>query len=501
MNSLKYFDWFTLVIYLILVFAGWLTINAATYNFDESSIVDLLFDFNRPAGRQIVWFGLAIFLIIFILAVDQRYITSYAPIIYGAIMILLFATIFLGATINGSHSWIKLGSVSIQPAEFGKFSTSLMLAYLFNGYSFKFSEPKNFLKACVVILLPVILILFQNETGSALVYFSLILLFYRQGMTGTVLWAGFCLILIFVLGIKYSVEPLPEGVILGKDDALPPSQYGQELVLTIIPFLIAAMFAFYAKNLSAAGIICAVALAGYGSVGLLLHYIELPFHFEYRWVGWIICGFTIGYSIFHFLITKLRPYLYIGGLAILFVGFLYSADFAFGKLQKHQRGRIEVLFGMKEDPRGLGYNVNQAKIAIGSGGIAGKGYLEGTQTKLSYVPEQETDFIFCTVGEEEGFAGCVAVLLTYSLLILRLISLAERQRTIFAQVYGYCVASIFAFHVVINVGMVIGLVPVIGIPLPFFSYGGSGLWSFTILLFIFLKLDMNRIPVYESRSI
>ncbi len=500
MNSLKYFDWFTLVLYLILVLAGWLTINAATYNFDETSVFDLLFDFNRSAGRQIVWFSLAIFLIIFILAIDLHYITSYPPIIYAAVMVLLFATIFIGSEINGSHSWIKLGSVSIQPAEFGKFSTSLMLAYLFNGYTFKFSETKDFLKACAVILLPVILILLQNETGSALVYFSLILLFYRQGMSGMVLWAGFCFILIFVLGIKYSVEPLPPGVILGKDESLPPSLFGQNLVLTLIPFMVAAMLAFSARNLSAAGFISLVALVGYGITGLILHYIELPFHFEYRWVGWLICTFTIGYCLFNFLISKTKSYLIIGICSFLFVGFLYSADFAFSKLQPHQRGRIEVLLGMKEDLRGLGYNVNQAKIAIGSGGLTGKGYLEGTQTKLSYVPEQETDFIFCTVGEEEGFVGSVGVLLAYSLLILRLLSLAERQRTIFARVYGYCVASIFAFHVAINVGMVIGLVPVIGIPLPFFSYGGSGLWSFTILLFIFLKLDMHRIPVYESRS-
>ena len=492
MSFFRNFDWFTVIIYLILVLAGWTTINAASYNFDGASI----FDFARPSGKQIVWFGLAMFLIIAIMCFDVKTYMTWAPVIYISVMILLFVTIFIGTNINGSHSWIKIGSASIQPAEFGKFSTALMLAWLFNGYNFKFTQPANFLKACGIILLPVLLIILQNETGSALVYFSLILLFYRQGMSGIVLWAGFCLILIFVLGIKYSVEPVPEGVILDSGDLLQPSLYGQNLVLTIIPFLVAGMLVFFAKNTSAAGLVVLVAIVGYGVTALIKHFVELPFTFEYRWVGWAICGFTIGYCIWLYLLHKLREYFVVGIASLLFVVFLYSVDFAFHKLQDHQRGRIEVLLGMKEDLRGAGYNVNQAKIAIGSGGVFGKGYLEGTQTKLAYVPEQETDFIFCTVGEEQGFVGCVFVLALYAMLVCRLIYLSERQRTIFAQVYGYCVASIFAFHVIINVGMVIGLVPVIGIPLPFFSYGGSGLWSFTILLFIFLKLDLNRIEKY-----
>lgn len=492
MGFLRHFDWLTFVVYLILILAGWVTINAASYNFDGASI----FDFSRPSGKQIVWFGLALFLIIAILCLDSRIFQTYAPVIYVGVMILLFATIFIGTNINGSHSWIKIGTFSIQPAEFGKFSTALMLAYLFNGYNFKFTETANFLKACGVILLPVLLIILQNETGSALVYFSLVLLFYRQGMSGIVLWAGFCFILIFVLGIKYSVEPLPEGVVLGPDESAPASLFGQSLVLTIIPFLVAGMLAFFAKDYSAAGIVTLVALVGYGAFGLLNHYVLWQYGFQYRWVGWIVCGFTVCYCFWLYLLDKAKSFLVVGVFSLLFVGFLYTCDFAFGKLQPHQRGRIEVLLGMKEDLKGAGYNVNQAKIAIGSGGLTGKGYLEGTQTKLAYVPEQETDFIFCTVGEEEGFLGCCTVLLLYAILITRLIHLAERQRTMFAQVYGYCVACIFAFHVIINVGMVIGLVPVIGIPLPFFSYGGSGLWSFTILLFIFLKMDASRIQEY-----
>ena len=275
MGFLRHFDWLTFVVYLILVLAGWVTINAASYNFDGASI----FDFARPSGKQIVWFGLALFLIIAILCLDSRVFQTYAPVIYVAVMILLLATIFIGTNINGSHSWIKIGSFSIQPAEFGKFSTSLMLAYLFNGYNFKFTETSNFLKACGVILLPVLLIILQNETGSALVYFSLVLLFYRQGMSGIVLWAGFCFILIFVLGIKYSVEPIPEGVVLGSDESAPASLFGQSLVLTIIPFLVAGMLAFFAKNYTAAGIVTLVALVGYGVFGLLNHYILWQYHF------------------------------------------------------------------------------------------------------------------------------------------------------------------------------------------------------------------------------
>ena len=492
MSFLKHFDWLTAIIYIILVLVGWLTINAASYNFDGASI----FDFARPSGKQIVWFGLAIFLIIAIMCFDVKTYMTWAPVIYVSVMILLFVTIFIGTNINGSHSWIKIGSASIQPAEFGKFSTSLMLAWLFNGYNFKFTQPANFLKACGIILLPVLLIILQNETGSALVYFSLILLFYRMGMSGIVISSGFCFILIFVLGIKYSIEEVPEEMIEEVGALIQPSLYGQNLVLTIIPYLIAGMLAFYANNFSAAGLVFLVATVSYSFFGFILHYFELPFHFEYRWIGLSVCIFTIGYCLWLYLLHKVRRYLTVGVFSLLFVAFLYSVDFAFNKLQDHQRGRIEVLLGMKEDLRGAGYNVNQAKIAIGSGGLFGKGYLSGTQTKLSYVPEQETDFIFCTVGEEQGFFGCLFVLSLYAILICRLLYLAERQRTVFAQVYGYCVACIFAFHVMINVGMVIGLVPVIGIPLPFFSYGGSGLWSFTILLFIFLKLDLNRIEKY-----
>lgn len=493
----KNLDWWTILFYFLLVMVGWASINAATYTFDNRPLFELLFDFDRQSGRQFVWFGLALFLIIGILSIDSKTYAIYAPIIYIGVMILLFVTIFIGTNINGSHSWIKIGSASIQPAEFGKFSTALMLSWMFARYEFKFTEIKNFLQCCLVILIPIILIILQRETGSALVYFSLILLFYRQGMSGVFLWGVFCAILIFVLAVKYSVEPLPDGVVLAEGEKAPASLFGQSLVLVIIPFLIAAMLAFYANQYLSAIIVAGSCIVIYGVMGLINHYIVWPFHFEFRWVGWFVCGATILYVLWLYLLNQIKRCGLIAIFSVLFVGFLYCVDYAFNNiLEDHQRGRIEVLLGMKEDLLKAGYNVNQAKIAIGSGGWVGKGYLQGTQTKLAYVPEQETDFIFCTIGEELGFVGSVLLLTLYALLIIRIISLAERQTTKFAEVYAYCVASIFAFHVIINVGMVIGLVPVIGIPLPLISYGGSGLWSFTILLFILLRLDSQRKAQY-----
>lgn len=476
MNFIKAFDWITLFLYITLVVLGWFTINAASYNFDDASI----WDFDRPSGKQAVWFGLAIFLIIVILCIDIKTYITFAPILYIAVMALLFVTIFIGTNINGSHSWIKIGSFSIQPAEFGKFSTSLMLAWLFSQYGYKFTQVGDFLKACLILIVPVVLIILQNETGSALVYFSMVFLFYRQGMSGIFLWLGCCGVMIFVLGLIY----------------------GENLILFLIPLMVVAMVLFYIGNYKQGLWI----LGGFLFIHLLYYaltrWVPLPDvvarHLSYSLVGLSTIGLMGLYLLWLWVYERSHNYLLMVGCLIGFTCFQYSVDYAFNKvLQDHQRGRIEVLLGLKEDLKGAGYNVNQAKIAIGSGGLTGKGYLEGTQTKLAYVPEQETDFIFCTVGEEQGFAGSAGLLLIYMVLILRIIVIAERQRIIFAQVYGYCVACIFFFHVVINVGMVIGLMPVIGIPLPFFSYGGSGLWSFTILLFILLKLDSARTQMYN----
>lgn len=481
-DYLRATDWWTIAIYFVLVIAGWFTIHAASINYSDASI----FDFDHSAGKQFVWMSLALLLIVIIMSIDAKTYMFFAPPLYVGMLLLLLVTIFIAPDIKGSHSWLKIGSLSIQPAEFGKTATALMLAWLFNTYGFKFATPSGVMKVCTIILLPILLIILQSETGSALVYFSFILLLYRQGMSGMVLFSGFASILIFVLGLKYSVD-IETGL---------PVLTGQNLVLTIISVFVVGMILFFGKNWKAARLV-AIVTASTLLVGYILTCIEtLPFEVEYRWFCWAVAIFDILYCLWLYLSHKISRYLVIGGFTLFFVGFLYSAHWAFQKLDDHQRIRIEVLLGMKDDPKGAGYNVRQAEIAIGSGGFAGKGYLQGTQTKLQYVPEQNTDFIFCTVGEEEGFLGTLSVIALYCMLILRLLYLAERQRTIFAQVYGYCVASIFIFHVFINIGMVIGLCPVIGIPLPFFSYGGSGLWSFTILLFIFLKLDASRIEIY-----
>jgi rod shape determining protein RodA len=480
-NILRSLDWMTIVIYVLMVVAGWLTIHAASYSFDDASI----FDFSRPSGKQFVWMILGFILAVVILSLDKKIFTTYAPVLYVAMLGLLAVTIVVAPDIKGSHSWLKIGSFSIQPAEFGKITTSLMLAWLFNTYNFKFLQLWNFIKASLIILIPVGLIIAQRETGSALVYFSLILLFYRQGMSGMVLFGGVTAVAIFVLGLRYSVD-------LETGEA---SYVGQNVVCTLLAYLAAGMFLFYAQNRTAFRVAFLVPTAAI-LLTVLVKWLFPDLTLPYRWVAWAVCAFDVVYALWLYLLRKQLPYAIVALFTAVGVGFLYSVNFAFHKLEDHQRVRIEVLLGMKDDLKGAGYNVNQAKIAIGSGGLMGKGYLEGTQTKLSYVPEQETDFIFCTVGEEEGFWGTTLLLACYATLIIRLVYLAERQRTIFAQVYGYCVASIFIFHLLINVGMVIGLCPVIGIPLPFFSYGGSGLWSFTILLFIFLKLDALRVENY-----
>lgn len=465
-------DWWTVLIYLILVFAGWFTIHSASYDVEA---MPSIFDFNRPSGKQIVWFGLSIFVIIIIMCLDSRTFINGAPILYVGIMLLEFLTIFIGTEINGSHSWIKIGTFSIQPAEFGKFSTSLMLAWIFDQNGFKFLTKKNFAICACVVLLPVGLILMQNETGSALVYFSLALLFYRQGMSGIILWLGFSSIIMFVLGIKF----------------------GPEITLCVVPFLTALTLLGWAERPKDAITVSVSTILVLLVTNLLPDYVEIP-----NWPEnvWIYLGWNLLIAIYLLLrwlretTEKTLPWTAL--FVVMYIVLMYSASFAFSKLQPHQQGRIEVVLGMKEDLKGAGYNVNQAMIAIGSGQFLGKGYLQGTQTKLSYVPEQETDFIFCTVGEESGFLGSTLLLLLYGILIIRVIIIAERQTHVFGYVYGYCVACIIAFHILINVGMVIGLMPVIGIPLPLFSYGGSGMWSFTIMLFILLKLDLNHKEKY-----
>ena len=473
---LQSLDWWTVGIYIALLILGWMSVCGASYTYGDTEI----FSLSTRSGMQIVWIGTAICLGFVILMMDDRFFDTFAYPIYIAFLILLFLTIFNPHEIKGSRSWLVLGPLRLQPAEFAKFATALAAAKLMSTYGFDIHKPKHFAAAAMIILLPMLFIIGQRETGSALVYLSFALMFYREGMPGSILFTAVAMVIYFVVGIKY------ENVMLWDT----PTSVGKFIVLLLVQTFSAAMIWTYLRDKRMTRVILTYA---YGiTLGFLL-FSEFIIPFDIVWVQLIISAGLIGYLIYEGLSTRFVNYLYIGLFAVGSILFFYSADFVLNDvLEAHQRVRINVLLGLDDDPAGAGYNVHQSEIAIGSGGLGGKGFLNGTQTKLKFVPEQDTDFIFCTVGEEEGFLGSAAVLGLFLALILRLMYLAERQPFKFGRVYGYSVASIFLFHVFINVGMVLGLPPVIGIPLPFFSYGGSSLWGFTILLFIFLRIDAGR---------
>lgn len=463
------------IIYALLVISGAFSIYAASYDFDNANLLD----FSEFSGKQFCWIGLSFIIGVAILLVDDWFFDTYAYLIYFIVTALLLLTIFIAPNIKGSHSWIVLGPVSLQPAEFAKFATALALAKLFNSYNFSLNAKfGNYIKACAIIFIPILLILLQNETGSALVFTSLIFVLYREGMSGTILFAALMAIVIFVVSMKYSML-----TILGISG-------GEFIVLSLILLMILGMSIMYCKSSTCPRNIFLIYVSAAAITGGLALFGIYP---NGRWLLLGTMVVTIGYLIWEMLKKDARRILMIITFALSSTAFLFSVNYVFSNvLGNHQQLRIKVALGIEEDLRGAGYNVNQSKIAIGSGGFAGKGFLNGTQTKLKYVPEQHTDFIFCTIGEEEGFIGATAVLLAFLFLILRVIRLAERQRTAFGRVYAYCVASYLIFHVGVNIGMVVGLCPVIGIPLPFFSYGGSSLWGFTILLFTLLKIDASR---------
>jgi len=395
-------------------------------------------------------------------------------------MLLLAITPLIAEETKGSYSWLKFGSVSLQPAEFAKFATALALAKMMNTYGFTMDKLKNSLPAVGMILLPMVLIILQRETGSALVYFAFFLVLYREGMPGSILFTGICAVVYFVIGIRFGQEMMPDE----------ETYIGEFVVLSLITLFATLLVNSYCQNKV---VFKNILLYGGGSITLAFLFSLYVIPFNVINFLYVECAALVVYLLILSFRERMIHYFYIAIFVIGSIGFLYSADYVFEEvLEPHQRTRIEVLLGMEEDLADAGYNVNQSKIAIGSGGLLGKGFLNGTQTKLKYVPEQDTDFIFCTVGEEQGFVGSALVLLLFMGLILRLISLAERQYSRYGRVYGYCVLSIFFFHLFINVGMVLGLTPVIGIPLPLFSYGGSSLWGFTILLFVFLRVDASR---------
>lgn len=475
-SVLRSLDWWTIGIYLCLLAFGWLSVCGASYTYGDTDILSL----STRSGMQIVWIGTSICLGFVLLMLDDRFYDTFAYIIYTILLLLLFATIFNPHEIKGSRSWLVLGPLRLQPAEFAKFATALAVAKLMSTYGFNMHRWKDFAAACAVVLLPMMFIVAQKETGSALVYISFFLMFYREGMTGSVLFTGVAMIVYFVVGIRYE-----ETLMLDTGTSV-----GKFAVLMLVHIFVSGMVYTYCKDKRQALTILAYTL---GLTLLAFLFAQFVIPFDIVWVQLAVSVALVGYLLYNALSKRIKHYVYIMLFAVGSIAFFYSADYVLNNiLEPHQRVRINVLLGLDEDLSGAGYNVHQSEIAIGSGGLKGKGFLNGTQTKLKFVPEQDTDFIFCTVGEEEGFLGSAGVLLLFLALILRLIKLAERQPFKFGRVYGYCVLSIFLFHVFINVGMVLGLTPVIGIPLPFFSYGGSSLWGFTILLFIFLRIDAGR---------
>ena len=475
-SLVKSVDWLTICIYLALIVLGWISVCGASYDFGDVNLIS----FETRAGKQLLWMGCSLGLGFILLMLEDKLFDWFAYLFYIGMMLLLLITPFIAEEIKGSLSWIKLGPVSLQPAEFAKFATALALAKLMNVYGFTMERLKYSLPAVMMVLLPMVLIILQKETGSALVFLAFFLMLYREGMPGSILFSGICAVVYFVVGIRFGHEMMPDGC----------TSIGEFFVLLLITIFSASLVHVYCKKKE---VVRNILVYGVGSAVLALLFSLYIVPFNVVWFLLIESVAVIVYLIYCSIQKRVVSYFYISLFAIASIGFLYSAGYVFDNILKpHQQVRIEVVLGMKEDLAGAGYNVNQSKIAIGSGGLTGKGFLNGTQTKLKYVPEQDTDFIFCTVGEEQGFVGASVVLLLFMTLILRLISLAERQHTRFGRVYGYSVMSIFFFHLFVNVGMVLGLTPVIGIPLPFFSYGGSSLWGFTILLFVFLRIDASR---------
>lgn len=404
-------DWVTILLYIVLCSIGFLNIFSVQYNPDKSTA----FNFSAEYGKQLIFIVTALILGLSILLFDAKFFSVFAPVIYGATLFLLLIVLVAGKNVGGNQAWIAIGSFRLQPSEFAKFGTALMLARYISSFNVKLNSLKTIAIAAVIIGVPMSLIMLQPDAGSMLVFLSFMFPLYREGLPGNLLLAFWGMVVLFVLNLFLSPILLISAIIL-----------------------IGSLFIYDSRK-------------------------------------------------------RLQKVIRISLIMLVAIAYLFAAKFVFNHvLQPHQQSRIEITLGLKTDNKRAGYNVIQSKIAIGAGQFSGRGFLQGTQTKYRFVPAQSTDFIFSTIGEEWGFIGCFTVISLYLFLLLRIVNMAERQRSVFSRVYGYCIACIIFFHVFINIGMAIGLMPVIGIPLPFISYGGSSLWSFTILLFIFLKLDSNR---------
>ena len=468
-NLLANIDWVSILLYLLLVLIGWINIYAAVYDENHSSILDI----SQKYGKQLIWIGAAFVLAFLVLLTDSKFFTTFSMVIYGIMIFLLIAVLFFGTETKGARSWFEVGDFRIQPAEFAKFATNLAIAYVMSRHNFKVMRFSSLLTIGLILALPAGLIILQNDTGSALVYSSFILVLFREGLHGSILLLCFVAAAIFIMALLYTPFTVLLVIIGG----------------TLIAFY------YYRHDIRELFQIILFIGCGFGLFVLIKWMFNLSISDYYMLlIVYVITSITSIYPIYK---RKMKNMITLLLISWLCVGAAPSVNYALDHLQPHQQDRINELLGIKVDPKGTGYNVTQSKIAIGSGGLLGKGFLQGTQTKLNFVPEQSTDFIFCTVGEEWGFIGSTLVIVLLAVFILRIIKLAERQRSSFSRIYGYGVASILFFHVAVNIGMTIGMAPVIGIPLPFFSYGGSSLWSFTILIFIFLRLDANRLQVFR----
>ncbi len=461
-------DWLTVLMYLALVTFGLVNIYSSAYDANHPRLLD----FSMRYGKQFYWILLALAIAIVIFALNPRFYYFFAWPIYLVAILLLIAVLVIGATVHGSTSWISVGGIHLQPSEFAKVATALALARYLSEYNVSLEHFRDLVKASLIILLPAGLIMLQPDMGSTFVFTAFFLVLYREGLRAEVLLLGFLFIVLFILTLV-----VDKMIVLGI-----------LLTLTLLIHLLlekkAALTGKGALTLALLGVIL------WGGTHLLHKNLSL---YTVAFLS-VITGAVIFLPFIYRLKLVRTAILY--AILILAMLFTFSVNYVFNNiLEPHQRTRINIVLGIESDPYGSGYNVNQSKIAIGSGGLAGKGFLRGTQTKFNFVPEQSTDFIFCTVGEEWGFLGTFAVITFYVLFLMRLLYLAERQRSAFNRIYGYAVFSLLSFHVLVNIGMTIGLFPVIGIPLPFFSYGGSSLWAFTILLFILIRLDADRLEM------
>lgn len=459
-------DWSVVLIYLILVFAGWINIYAAVYDDTHHSILDV----SQKYGKQMIWIAAALVIGVIILLIDFRFFSLFSYVIYVGVILFLVAVLLFGKEVNGARSWFEIGSLKIQPSEFAKLASTLALARFMSTFNFVVMRFKNIVLLGAILAVPMVLIFLQNDTGSALVYTSFVLVFYREGLSGWVLVVGMIAIALFVSSLLF--HPL------------------YVIIFLVVAFLLIVIRMALIKKRAVYYSLAVISLSA--TLFTLNKYLQLGYN-DYVVILAPVALFT-PLIVYMFFKRNLKAIMWVMLIFWCSIGVNYSVDYLFNEvLEEHQQKRINDLLGIESDLQGWGYNVNQSKIAIGSGGFSGKGFLQGTQTKFNFVPEQSTDFIFCTVGEEWGFLGSAFVILMFIALLMKIIQIAERQRSTYSRVYAYGVFGIIFFHFVINIGMTIGILPVIGIPLPFFSYGGSSLWVFTIFLFILLNLDVHRI--------